>query len=72
MRKKTKESLHKLEEQHRAYEKMIDEIMRKHIEEEQLPLMLEKLVVRHKFNNFRVIKPDESSKVEKIIAEATH
>jgi hypothetical protein len=45
----------KLEEQHKLYEKMLDEIMRRHVEEDKLPLMLGKLSVKHTYNNYRVV-----------------
>lgn len=61
-RKKTKASLIKLEEQHKAYEEMIDELMREHVEDQNLPLALGKLSIRRTYNNYRVINSHEDTK----------
>lgn len=49
----------KITEQHKSYEKMVDEIMKKHVEEHNLPLLKTKLFIKHNYKNYRITNSEK-------------
>ena len=59
VRRRSRIELVRTNEQHRSYEKMVDEIMKRHVEEHNLPLLKTKLFIKHHYKNYRITNSEK-------------